>query len=184
MGEGKGPRANALRRELTVATEAESTAPPEGVYDVLVDLAGHPSWINGEEPGLLSIDAPDGPATVGTEFSSAGQDRMSRMRDTSVVTEATRPRVFEFVTESSMELTKSKAVSDWTYVHRFELTPTEKGCRVRQTDRIVRASALPGILKVFRVPGLRSIVLRMAASMSRASLHRLASAAEQRVTAR
>ena len=35
MGGGSGPRANALPRELTVRTEAESTASPEAVYDVL-----------------------------------------------------------------------------------------------------------------------------------------------------
>lgn len=184
MGGGSGPRANALRRELTIRTEAESTASPEAVYDVLVDLGGHPSWINGPEPGLLTIDAPAGPASVGTEFSSTGRDRVSRMRDSSVVTEATRPNVFEFVTESSMELVRSGAVSDWTYVHRFELTPTGAGCRVRETDRVVRASSLPGILKVFRVPGLRAVALRMAASMTQASLERLATAAEERAIAR
>jgi TusA-related sulfurtransferase len=62
-------------------------------------------WGGQEQSGdfrLLSLAAPDGPATVGTTFSTTGAIPMSRKRweDRSTVTVAARPSTFEFVTDA------------------------------------------------------------------------------------
>ena len=79
-------------------------APPEVVYDMLADLHSHLGWggaRQGRDYRLLSLEAPDGPATVGTVFATTGAIPMSRKRweDISTVTLATRPSRFGFVTE-------------------------------------------------------------------------------------
>lgn len=53
-----------------------STAPPQTVHDTIADLRNHLDW-SGERASsetfkLLSLDAPEGPAAVGTTFSSSG----------------------------------------------------------------------------------------------------------------
>ena len=57
-------------------TSVASMAAPQTVYDTIADLRNHLDW-SGERASsetfkLLSIDAPDGPAAVGTAFSSSG----------------------------------------------------------------------------------------------------------------
>ena len=77
------------------------------------------------------MDAPTGSATVGTEFVTTGTDgRVARFADRSVVTEALRPEVFEFVTESRRE--GKAGTSPWrlTLVHRYGISPEGTGCRV------------------------------------------------------
>ena len=72
--------------------EATSRASAETVYAVLADLSTHTVWAGerqGKRTRLLTIDAPAGPAVVGTEFSSTGSDPMGSFSDRSVVTEAT-----------------------------------------------------------------------------------------------
>src|SRR5438094_297062 len=78
-------------------------APAEDLYDLLADLQSHLEWAGQrqlETTRLLTLEAPPTPAGVGTEFFSTGSDgKVARWSDRSVVTEATRPEVFEFVTE-------------------------------------------------------------------------------------
>ena len=87
-------------------------ASAEAVYDTLADLRSHFEW-GGERQGkktrLLSIEAPEGPAVAGTEFETTGADPMGAFADRSVVTEASRPRAFEFVTEARLTTKKGKA---------------------------------------------------------------------------
>ena len=105
----------------------------------------------GHTPGhqSLVIDAPEGPASVGTEFRSTGADAMGTFDDSSVVTEASRPRVFEFVTEARLS-TKKGAVVEWTSGHRYKIEPANRGCRVSYTIRsespIAAASGLPVLI--------------------------------------
>ena len=91
-------------RNPVLRFEGTSSAPPEGVYELLADLRSHLDWAGQrqlETTRLLTMNAPSGPATVGTEFRTTGSDgKVARFSDRSVVTEATRPQVFEFVTES------------------------------------------------------------------------------------
>jgi hypothetical protein len=175
--------ANALKQDLVVQVEATSRATTAAVYAVLADLSTHTVWAGerqGKRTRLLTIDAPAGPAVVGTEFHSTGSDPMGTFSDRSVVTEATRGEVFEFVTESRLTMKKGGVSSDWTNVERYELEPTPGGCRIVCTSRVTRMSELPGTLRVFNVPVLRGLGLAVSAKVSRRSVRNLARLAEER----
>jgi hypothetical protein len=175
-------RSNALRGEFVVDGEGRSRAPAEEVWDTLVDLRSHLVWAGdraGKSSRLVSLDAPEGPAGVGTEFRSEGLDPMGRFADRSVVTEAIRPRSFEFVTEAQLT-TKKDQVVDWTLVHRYELSGEPSGCTIRYSIRTTRISELPGLLVVMKLPVTSALVRRASASAIRASIRRLAAFAEER----
>ena len=178
-------RANALKRELFVHLEVTSGAPVEAMYDLLADIPSHLEW-GGERQKkkyrLLTVDAPEVPAAVGTEFRTTGADAMGEFADSSVVTEATRPGLFEFVTEARLS-TKKGPVVGWTTVHRYEIASLDDGCRIVYTFRTVRMSELPGALVAFRIPGLRAILLRVGGSNLRKGFRNLARLAERRARA-
>ena len=177
---------NALKREISISVEHRTTASPEAVYDVLSDLRTHAVW-GGVPPtkksGLLSIEAPSGEATVGTEWNSTGGDPMGRFTDRSVVTQAVRPSVFEFVTEARLT-TKKDATADWTNVHRYELRPDGDGCVIAYTVRIARISALPGMLRMFNLPVLSGMAVKESTKVVRRGVEKLAAFVEQRADAR
>jgi hypothetical protein len=181
-----GLRTNLLRRHPIEGGLSEAcAAPPEAVYGLLEDLSTHLEWggrRRTESSRLLSMTAPPGPARVGTEFDSTGEDSAARMSDRSVVTEALPPSTFEFVTESTLELKRSGARAAFTTVHRYDIEPAPGGCRVTYTMRATRASALPGILAVFRIPVLRAIGARMSISGLRGGFLNLLRMAEARPT--
>jgi hypothetical protein len=175
-------RRNALTRELLVRVEEPCRAPAGAVYGLVADLRTHLEWAGERQKRtfrLVSVEAPEGPATVGTEFATEGIDPMGRFTDSSVVTEATGPSLFEFVTEARLT-TKKGARVDWTNVHRYEIEPDGPGCRIRYTIRIVRISQLPGSLAMFKVPGLRGLGLKVSASYARRGLRNLARLAQER----
>lgn len=182
-------RPNALKegRELVIRLEERCVAPAEIVYDLVADLRGHLVWAGEMQPKqnfrLSSIEAPEGPAAVGTEFRSTGADPMGRFTDSSVVTEAEAPRLLEFVTEASLETRKGKTV-DWTNIHRYEIEPAAGGCHVTYTIRIVRLSALPGSMAIFKAPILSGIGLKVSASYARRGLRNLLKLAEERAASR
>jgi hypothetical protein len=125
----------------------------------------------------LSIDAPEGPARVGTEFHTTGVDPMGAFDDQSVVTEADHGRAFEFVTEARL-LTKRGKRIDWTNVHRYELATAADGCRIVYTLRIARISELAGMLVLFKAPGLRVLAVKASARVARNAVRNLARLAE------
>ena len=174
--------ANALKQELVVRSVATSHASAARVYEVLADLRTHLIW-GGEQQKqktrLVSVEAPEGPARVGTEFHTQGVDPMGAFSDRSVVTEATPGHVLEFVTDARLT-TKGGTQVDWTNVHRYELTPQADGCRIRYTLRLTWISDLPGMLAAFRVPGLRALALKASASMTKRGVENLARYAEER----
>ena len=175
-------RTNALRHPVVGRLPKVTSASSEAVYDVLADLSTHLDWGGRQIMGsarLLTLDAPGGQAQVGTEFESTGEDPLVRMTDRSVVTEATRPVSFEFVTDSAWELKRSRKRADVTIVHRYELEPLPAGCRVTYSFRAARASALPGVLVVFRIPLLRALGAWMSVRSLREGLGNLLRAAEQ-----
>jgi hypothetical protein len=179
-------RANALKGELTARLQEASGAPAEAVYDLLANISSHLEWGGRRQKKnyrLLSIEALEGPVTVGTEFGSRGADAMGEFADASVVTEATRPSLFEFVTEAKLT-TKKGRVAEWTNVHRYELEPKDDGCLITYRFRTLRISELPGAMVAFKIPGLRAIGLRIGGSNLRNGLRNLARLAEQRVEAR
>lgn len=181
-----GRTANALKREVEVGAEVTSRAPAEAVYDVLADIASHLRWageMQKEKNHLLTIEAPDGPAMVGTEFGSTGVAPEGRYTDRSVVTEASRPSLFEFVTQAHV-VTKRGKGAELTNVIRYEITPTSDGCRISSTVRTVRASSLPGPLAFLNVGFLAPLVRRESEAMVRRGLQNLAIVAEERAGVR
>jgi uncharacterized protein YndB with AHSA1/START domain len=178
--------ANALKEDLVVRVEATSRATTEAVYALLADLSTHTVWAGerqGKRTRLLTIDAPEGAAEVGTEFRSTGSDPMGTFSDRSVVTEATPGKAFEFVTEARLTTRKGIA-TDWTNVERYELEPTADGCRIVCTSRVTRISEMPGMLRIFNAPVLRALGLRVSAKVSRRSVRNLAQLAEERTGGR
>lgn len=179
-----GLHTNALRRDATAVVETVCRASAEHVYDLLADPNSHAVW-GGErqkaKTRIVSVEAPTGPASVGTEFRTQGRDPMGTFTDRSVVTEAMRPSVFEFVTEAHLETKKGKT-SDWTVVHRYELEPASIGCRIRYAIRITRISELIGPLVLFRVPGLRSLGMKASAGVAMRGIRNLARLVEERAT--
>jgi hypothetical protein len=174
--------ANALKKELVVRVEATSAAGPQTVYDLLADLSSHLVWAGerqAKKTRLLTLDAPGGPAVVGTEWRSTGADPMGTFSDRSVVTEATPGKAFEFVTEAHL-LTKRRQEVDWTNVHRYELSSEGSGTRIAYALRLTRINRLVGMLGAFRVPGLRALALKASAGMTRRGARNLARLAEGR----
>jgi hypothetical protein len=109
-------------------------APAEAVYDLLADLRSHLHWAGekqSETTRLLSMDAPEGPASVGTEFvTTVSHAKVARFTDRSVVTEAIRPRIFEFVTESRREGKPGSGPWLLTLVRHFGMVAESTGCRI------------------------------------------------------
>jgi len=176
-------RAGALKGELSAGASATCRAPAEAVYDLLADLRSHLVWAGQRQKKntrLVALDAPEGPTVVGTEFRTEGADPMGRFTDASVVTEADRPRVFEFVTEAHLATKKGRGV-DWTNVHRYELSPQgPRGCRIDYRIRITRISELPGMLAMFNVPVLSAIAIKASEGVARRGVRNLAALAEER----
>ena len=174
--------ANALKGELVVQVEATSAAAPETVYGLLTDLHSHLVWAGerqAKKTRLLTLDAPAGPAVVGTEWRSTGSDPMGTFSDRSVVTEATPGKAFEFVTEAHLD-TRKGGSSDWTGIERYEIEPVSGGSRIVSTSRITRMRALPGMVALFNAPLLRELGLRVSARVSRRTARNLARVAEER----
>lgn len=113
------------QRPLRFATQtsATSNASPETVYNLIADLRAHLEW-SGERASndqfkLLSLEAPEGPAAVGTTFSSSGSAGKDTFHDRSVVTEASRPNVFVIETDARLE---RKRAETWEahFSHRYD----------------------------------------------------------------
>ena len=110
-----------------------STASPEAVYDVIADLRNHLMWSGerAEDDGfkMLTLDAPQGPATVGTTFTSSGSAGKDTFHDRSVVTQAMRPSVFVIETDARLE---RKNAETWEahFSHRYDVEPNGDGSRI------------------------------------------------------
>jgi len=163
-----------------VRFEGSSKAPAEAVYELLADLRSHLEWAGAkqlETTRLLTMEAPAGPATVGTEFVTTGSDgKVARFADRSVVTEATRPAVFEFVTQSSRQGKPGSRPWHVTLVHRYEIDSEPNGCRVTYTEEITRMSGAP---RAFAMPGIRRLIYRISARYMRRGFDALIAMAEE-----
>ncbi len=182
VGQGSSTVGGKGKRPLPeTAFEAACRAPAEAVYDLLADLRNHLDWAGerqGETTRLLTMDAPPGPASVGTEFRTTGSDgKVARWVDRSVVTEATRPSVFEFVTEGVRHGKPGRPPWEATAVHRYRIAATPDGCRVAYTGQVTRDSGFPGI---FRAPVISGLVWRVSAKYMRRGFDGLIALAEER----
>jgi len=114
---------------VTVSEEAQ--APTEAVYDTLADLSTHIEWGGSWHPSrtqrLQSMEAPEGVATIGVEFWSVGTTSAGSWHDRSTVTEATRPTLFEFVTEGRLRDRREHDRMLLNAIHRYEIAPTLAG---------------------------------------------------------
>jgi len=157
-----------------------SGAPARTVYDLLADLGAHAEWGGRRQKSkkyrLTSIEAPPGPAGVGTEFTSTGVDPGGRFTDSSVVTEATQPGVFEFVTEARQQ-PKRGEIREWTCIHRYEITPRDAGCQIAYSILVMRLSPAAWWTRSRATKGL---VRKISGSFVRGGLRALARMAEER----
>jgi hypothetical protein len=168
-------------RNPVVRFEGSCRAPAEVVFELLADLQSHLDWAGQrqrETTRLLTLAAPPGPAGVGVEFRSTGSDgKVARWSDRSVVTEATRPEVFEFVTDGHRQGKPGRRPWRCTAVHRYVIAPKAGGCKVTYTEVLTRLDGAPWLL---RTPGVNRIVLRVSAKYMRRGFDGLLALAEER----
>jgi len=156
-----------------------STAPPEAVYDVIADLRNHLVWSGerAEDEGfkMLTLDAPEGPAAVGTSFTSSGSAGKDTFHDRSVVTEASRPHLFVIETDARLD---RKGADTWEahFSHRYDVLPEGRGSRIVYTETVERVNYIPYWLK----PGIRTLFRPWVNRADRKQLRNLARLAEER----
>ena len=133
---------------ITFRYSVTSKAPPSDVYDVLADLSTHLAWAGEPDPkeryALLSLDAPQGRATVGTKWTSTGaasRDGSSTFHDRATVTEASG-NVFAFETDS--RLTR-KHRPEWRvlFTHRYAIEPEGDGSRINYVNDVYPVNYRP-----------------------------------------
>ena len=155
-----------------------SKASPEAVYDQLADLQSHLEWAGSRQTRdfhLVSLEAPPGPATVGTTFSSTGVIPMSKRQwsDRSTVSVADRPIRFEITTQARAgEHHAMTAV----YQHRYEISPAVAGSRV--TYSLTQLSITNPMLR-WAVPGMRRMTWLMTPMYAGRGLRNLLALAEE-----
>jgi hypothetical protein len=156
-----------------------TTAPPQIVYDTIADLRNHLDW-SGERASsetfkLLSLDAPEGPAAVGTTFSSSGAADNGTFHDRSEVTVASSPSTFVIETDAHLDRKRGKPW-DAHFVHRYDVTPDGGGSRITYTETIERVNYVPYWLQTWLKPIFKVYVNRA----DRRQLENLARLAEER----
>lgn len=162
-----------------VRLDGTCAAPAEAVYGLLTDLEQHLEWGGRNQKRkkfrLSSMEAPSGPASVGTEFRTTGIDPSGSFTDTSVVTEAIRPEVFEFVTEALLRRRRGDVV-EWTIVHRYEIEQRGAGCGVTYSLRVMRLSRRLWCTRRWA----RGLAQKISASYTRGGFQNLLRVAEER----
>ena len=151
-----------MSQSVAAATMTERcVARPETVYDILADLWSHLEWAGARQSPdyrLLTIDAPDGPARVGTVFTSTGTLPGSKLHweDRSEVTVADRPSAFDFITEGEVA---ARRIMRARWLNRYEIVPLETGCVVHHKLALLEVA---NPLTRLRVPLLRWTAFQVA----------------------
>jgi hypothetical protein len=120
--------------DYVVVVSESCGAPPEVLYDLLADLKSHLEWggtrLRSASQRLIALEAPDGPVSVGSEFTSIGHTSGRPWHDRSRVTRADRPYTFEFETHGQLgEPDEGEELrGDWT--HRYDISRNGAGSRV------------------------------------------------------
>lgn len=168
------------KREWTFV--GRTKASPENVYDALADLSSILDWSGRRQYKmfrLLSLEAPPGPAQVGTVFQSVGTIPMAstRWQNHSTVTKAARPTLFEVTTEGRIPWRKG-APGEGTFINVFEIEPAGTGSRVTYRAKQLRFRNPPWGL---RYPLLRNMTYRVSIPMwFRRGFRNLLKTAEER----
>ena len=144
-------------------TGTTSLAPPHAVYDVVADLRAHLEW-SGERASddtfkLLTLEAPDGNATIGTTFISTGANFNGTFHDRSIVTGASRPNSFVIETDARLQRTRGRP---WEahFEHRYDIEPAGDGSKITYTETIDRVNYVPYWLAWWARPIFRPLVNR------------------------
>jgi hypothetical protein len=176
-------RANAMAQRSFVfrtQTAVTSKAPPEVVYDTIADLRAHLVWsgdrATDESFKLLSLEAPNGPATVGTTFTSTGANFNGTFNDRSVVAEASRPTRLVIETDARLDRKHGKP---WEvhFSHRYDIDPIGAGSRIVYTETVQRVNYIPYWLQFWMRPFSRMVINRA----DEKQLSNLARLAEERL---
>ena len=164
-------------------TVALSKASPEVVYDLISNLKAHLVW-SGERASdddfkLLSLQAPEGRAVVGTAFTSTGSNFNGTFNDRSLVTRAEAPTLFVIDTDARLDRKRGKP---WEvhFEHRYDITPEAGGSRIVYTETIRRVNYIPYWLRWWIRP-LSKVFIN---SADRKQLRNLARLAEERAASR
>jgi hypothetical protein len=156
-----------------------SEAAPALVYETIADLRNHLDWsgdrASDEKFKLLSLEAPEGPAAVGTSFTSSGTAENGTFRDRSQVTVATPPTAFVIETDAHLDRTRGRPW-DAHFSHRYDIAPDGTGSRITYTETIERVNYVPYWLQ----PGIRSLFKIYVNRADRKQLGNLARLAEER----
>ena len=160
-------------------TSVTSAASPQVVYDTIADLRNHLDW-SGERASsetfkLLSIEAPEGPAGVGTSFTSSGSADNGTFHDRSEVTVASGPTTFVIETDSHLDRKRGEPW-DAHFVHRYDIAPEGDGSRITYTENVERVNYVPYWLHPLMRPLFKVYVNRA----DRKQLANLARLAEER----
>ena len=160
-------------------TSVLSAASPHVVYETISDLRNHLDW-SGERASsqtfkLLSIEAPDGPAAVGTAFTSSGSADNGTFHDRSEVTAATPPTTFVIETDAHLDRNRGRPW-DAHFIHRYDIAAEGDGSRITYTETIERVNYVPYWLQ----PVVRSIFKLYVNRADRKQLENLARLAEER----
>jgi hypothetical protein len=160
-------------------TSVTSAAPPDVVFETVADLRNHLDWsgdrASSETFKLLSIEAPEGPAAVGTAFTSSGSADNGTFHDSSVVTEATRPHAFVIETEAHLDRKRGEPW-DAHFIHRYDIAPDGEGSRITYTETVERVNYVPYWLQ----PVIRTLFTVYVNRADRKQLANLARLAEER----
>jgi hypothetical protein len=160
-------------------TSVTSRASPDVVYDTIADLQAHLEWsgerANSDTFKLLSLEAPDRRATVGTTFTSTGAADNGTFHDRSVVTEASTPGRFIIETDSRLDRKRGK-VWQAHFSHRYDIEPEGDGSRISYTETVERVNYVPYWLQ----PWIRPIFTIMVNRADARQLSNLARLAEER----
>ncbi|TMB44023.1 MAG: SRPBCC family protein [Chloroflexi bacterium] len=154
-------------------------ARPEAVYDLVADLQSHLEWAGVRQTRdfhLVTLEAPPGPATVGTTFSSTGVIPMSgrRWSDRSTVTAADRPLNFEITTQARAGERRAMTA---VYRHSYEISPAAGGSRVTYT--MTQLSITNPMLR-WALPGMGRMTWLMTPMYAGRGLRNLLALAEER----
>jgi hypothetical protein len=152
------------------------------VYATIADLRNHLEWsgdrAEDEKFKLVELEAPAGPAAVGTTFSSSGTAENGTFRDRSTVTVASPPRTFVIETDAHLDRTRGRPW-DAHFEHRYDVAPEGSGSRITYTETIARVNYVPYWLQ----PVIRSAFRVYVNRADRKQLSNLARLAEERSAA-
>lgn len=165
---------------ITFAAEVVTRARPDAVIAVLRAPREHLAWAGTRSPQstfrLLTLEADEPLASVGSTFRSTGAAANGTFHDTSVVTVA-EPGAFAFRTTSRLDR-KHGAELRLTFDHRYDVTPSGDGARIAYTCRGHDANYVPYWLQ----PVMRPFTRRMIQRLMTRQLHLLATLAEEEST--